>query len=122
MHSEYFAGILTRITRIKSSASEFVLPLLAMRKAVLLLGLCFIFIKIYSQDISSVSLQTLDGKPAAITDIKKNKATVIVFLLADCPACQNYALTLNKMNEKYKADNIEFYGVFPGNYSKPQEL
>jgi peroxiredoxin len=91
------------------------------RKRILLI-VVFISAKIFAQDISSVPLQTIEGKPAFLTEIKKNKASVIVFLLADCPACENYALTLNQMNEKFKANNIAFYGIFPGTYSKPDEM
>jgi len=69
-----------------------------------------------------MSFSTPEGKNFFFSETKKNKATVIVFLLADCPACENYALTLNRMNEKYKPNNIGFYGVFPGSYSKLSEI
>jgi peroxiredoxin len=92
-----------------------------MRK-ILLIVLTFLCAEAYSQNFTSVSLPTVEGKNFSFSEIKKKKASVIVFLLVDCPACENYALTLNKMNEKYKVDNIAFYGVFPGKYSTANEM
>jgi peroxiredoxin len=96
-----------------------------MRRAAFIL--CFISFTAFSQDrnvqyLFTTTIKTLEGKDFPLTEIRNHKATVFVFLLTDCPACENYALTLNKMNEKYKADSIAFYGVFPGTYSKPDEM
>jgi peroxiredoxin len=89
--------------------------------------LCFISFGAFSQDrnvqeLFTTTIKTLDGKDFPMTEIRDNKASVFVFLLADCPACENYALTLNQMNEKYKGSGIGFYGVFPGTYSKLEEM
>jgi peroxiredoxin len=94
---------------------------------IITLILCCFFIEVYAQDRNvqdffTTTIQTIEGKDFPLTEIRNHKATVIVFLLADCPACENYALTLNQMNEKHKADSIGFYGVFPGYYSKLSEI
>jgi peroxiredoxin len=93
-----------------------------MKKGVVLF-LFLLSLKTFSQNISSIEIETIDGKPfSGLHPQVQPKATVIIFLLADCPACENYALTLNKMNAKYGGNGIEFYGVFPGNYSTKEEL
>ena len=46
-------------------------------------------------------------------ETRKFAASVFVFMLPDCPACENYSLTLNTLAKKYKAAGIMFYGVFP---------
>jgi hypothetical protein len=36
--------------------------------------------------------------------------------------CQNYTLTLNRLNDKYKGKKIAFYGVFAGRTTDAAEL
>lgn len=69
-----------------------------------------------------VTLKDLDNHTFSFTDLKKNKATVIVFLLSDCPASQSYTLTLNKISQKFSKSNVSMIGVFPGKYSSDKEL
>jgi len=70
----------------------------------------------------SISLKNLSGELFSFRELKKNTATVIVFLLPDCPACQSYSTTLNKLNEQYQKDGVAFYGVFPGTYNTLEEM
>jgi len=63
-------------------------------------------------DVSHVVHNISDYKDFKI-DPTANAASVIVFLLPDCPASQNYTLTLNQFSEKYKSQRIVFYGMFP---------
>src|SRR5690349_21579431 len=60
-------------------------------------------------------------RDALNAEISENKASVIVFLLPDCPASQNYSLTINQLSEKYNPEKIKFYGVFPS-FVKTQEI
>jgi peroxiredoxin len=97
-----------------------------MRKAFLILLFCFCT-QVFAQrntayNILTDSLKTIEGKTYHFSSLKENKGTIIVFLLADCPACENYALTLNRMNEKYKGSGVDVVGIFPGNYSKAEEV
>jgi peroxiredoxin len=69
-----------------------------------------------------MSLNTVDNKSFQFSDFKNKKATVIIFLLSDCPASESYTLTLNKLSEKYSEKNISFAGVFPGTFSSDEEL
>src|SRR5688572_18558213 len=68
---------------------------------------------ISAEEIISSVLKTPDGKIFRMYETRKYAASVFVFLLPDCPACENYTLTLNKMAEKYASAGIQFYGVFP---------
>ena len=69
--------------------------------------------KISAEEIITSLLKTPDGKIFRMYETRKFTASVFVFLLPDCPACENYTLTLNNMSEKYKSSGIQFYGVFP---------
>lgn len=50
------------------------------------------------------------------------KHQVVVFLLADCPACQSYSKTLNELHREYMNKNVLFTGVFPGNFHTGEEI
>ena len=54
-------------------------------------------------------------------ETRKYTASVFVFLLPDCPACENYTGTLNKLSERYKSKGIQFFGVFP-DFTKASEI
>ena len=75
----------------------------------------------YSQKtaINNAALKTTDGKDFKIDPVA-NTASVIVFLLPDCPASQNYTLSLNQFSEKYAANKVAFYGVFPAFVKKDE--
>lgn len=77
--------------------------------------------KTIAQSIFNTQLETLDAKPFKLSDWKNNKFTVVVFLLADCPASQSYSLTLNNFTKQFSNCGVKFYGVFPGHYGTLQE-
>ena len=70
----------------------------------------------------SMQYSDLDNKPFSFSELKSNKATVIVFLLSDCPASQSYSVTLNELANRYKSNHIGFFGVFPGTFSSDAEM
>ena len=74
-----------------------------------------------AQAIFNTQLETLDDKTFELSDWKNNKFTVVLFLLADCPACQSYSLTLNNLTKQFSSCGVKFYGVFPGHYGTLQE-
>lgn len=74
-----------------------------------------------AQAIFNTQLETLDDKTFELSDWKNNKFTVVLFLLADCPACQSYSLTLNNLAKQFSSCGVKFYGVFPGHYGTTQE-
>ncbi len=67
-------------------------------------------------------LYDLDNKLVSFSGNREFKATVIIFLLSDCPASQSYTVTLNKLANKFSKDQIQFIGVFPGRFSSPEEM
>jgi len=76
----------------------------------------------FKKNYSTLRLNTLEQKAFSFNDISKNTASVFVFLLPDCPACESYSLTLNQLSEKYNSSGIVFYGVFPGDYNTIEEM
>jgi thiol-disulfide isomerase/thioredoxin len=46
-------------------------------------------------------------------DLKTAKHFVVVFLSPECPLCQGYTVTLNKLQDQYGKD-VPVIGVFPG--------
>ncbi len=69
--------------------------------------------RLSAEEIISSLLKTTDGKIFRMYETRKFTASVFVFLLPDCPACENYTRTLNVLAGKYKSQGIQFYGVFP---------
>jgi len=90
-------------------------------KYIILLMLCFLHSELSSGQQNSalldLTLKTSDNKDYNFSDVKNNKATVLIFFLADCPASQNYTLTINKLIKKYSDKNVSFQIVFPDTYS-----
>lgn len=76
----------------------------------------------FEKHFSTLQLSTLDQQIFTFDAIKKNTASVFIFLLPDCPACESYSRTLNQLQEKFKSSGIQFYGVFPGHYNTLQEM
>lgn len=71
----------------------------------LLMILFLIYGKSYSQKpngIFDLKLKTSDNSYFNSLSIKTSKATVFFFLLTDCPASQNYTLTINQLQKKYR--------------------
>jgi peroxiredoxin len=69
--------------------------------------------KLSAEEIITSLLKTTDGKIFRMYETRKFTASVFVFMLPDCPACENYSGTLNAMSDKFKSKGIQFYGVFP---------
>jgi len=47
---------------------------------------------------------------------------IYIFLLEDCVISQYYTLPLRELHEKYASEEIEFIGVFPNRFSKPETI
>ena len=77
--------------------------------------------RLSAEEIITSLLKTTDGKIFRMYETRKYTASVFVFLLPDCPACENYTGTLNKLSERYKSKGIQFFGVFP-DFIKASEI
>ncbi len=75
-----------------------------------------------SKEILNLNLKTYENTIYDFSTIKNSKATVYVFFLTDCPASQNYTLTINKLQKKYSDKNIPFIIIFPDTYSTIDEI
>ena len=65
---------------------------------------------------------TAKGKCFDLSALRKNRATVIVFLQPDCPIAQKYTLTLREMVDTLALSNIDVIGIVPGRYYSRKEL
>ena len=88
-----------------------------MKKILILFLICsttsFAQKKLSAGEITTALLKTTDGQLFRMYETRKHTASVFVFLLPDCPACENYSRTLNLLAKKYEKSGIRFYGVFP---------
>lgn len=75
-----------------------------------------------NSSLLGLKLNTAENTVFNLSDLKNSKATVLIFFLTDCPASQNYTLTIKKLHKKYSAGNISFDIVFPDTYSSPEEV
>ncbi len=57
------------------------------------------------------SLVDASGKPALLTALLGEKATVIVFLSFDCPNSNNYTPTLLALHKEYSKKGVQFIGI-----------
>jgi peroxiredoxin len=74
------------------------------------------------EGIFGFRLKTITNETFPLAQLARNKASVIVFLLPDCPACESYSKTLTDLSKKFKDSGFEFYGVFPGTYNTTEEM
>lgn len=63
------------------------------------------------------SLEDTSGKTHTSADLRKNKATVFIFVAIDCPNSNTYAPILARMFREYSARGVAFFNV----YSDPSE-
>ena len=63
-----------------------------------------------------IALDDLEGKRVSLNLLTGEKATVLFFLSSDCPLCENYSVTINKLRKKYEAKDVTFIGLFSGKY------
>lgn len=85
--------------------------------------LCFLLLLITSgSTVFERKLKSIDGEVFDLRNLKKQKAVAFIFLLADCPACQSYSLTLNELSKRYTKEGIAFVGIFPGTFASNAEM
>jgi thiol-disulfide isomerase/thioredoxin len=63
--------------------------------------------------LSSIKLLNTSNEAVYLTNITKNKATAFIFLSPECPLCQSYTLTINKLHQKYNVKGVELIGIIP---------
>jgi len=75
-----------------------------------------------SKNLFGFRLNSIDQSQYDFAGIKKNKASVFIFLAPDCPLSQNYSLTLNTLADKFKEDTVFFYGIIAGKNFEKKEV
>lgn len=60
----------------------------------------------------NLDLKDKSGKALALPLWSKNTASVFVFAGIECPISNRYIPLLNKMNEKYRKNKIQFFEVY----------
>ncbi|MFY8021188.1 MAG: redoxin domain-containing protein [Bacteroidia bacterium] len=68
-----------------------------------------------------VELKNLDGQKTRIQQFDQYKASVLWFISPDCPLCQNYTLTIKKIQEKY-GKQIRIIGIVSGKQTSIQDI
>lgn len=84
-----------------------------MRTCIALLSLSLLSSGAIANDLASLRLMDTTGTVHNLGKSRSTKAIAIVFLKPDCPICQRYAPTLNRLAEA-RGPNVEFYGVVSG--------
>lgn len=63
--------------------------------------------------IFTLRTPSASGTEFSLDLLRKNKASVLVFLSESCPICRKYTLALRTLHAQFSEKNIGFYGVFP---------
>lgn len=71
--------------------------------------------------VADFKLVDADGKPWSL-HAKKHKATVVVFLAAECPMSSGYLPALAEHSKKYGEKGVQVVGVFPDADATPKQL
>ncbi len=79
----------------------------------LLIFLSFFLIRNNTQ-LSQIELVNLAGQSEKINLAKGPKGTVLFFLSPECPLCQSYSLTINKLQKTYANKGFQFIAIIPG--------
>ncbi|NDH04856.1 hypothetical protein EBX93_02890 [bacterium] len=64
-----------------------------------------------------VSIKSLEGKPAKLSDHAGSKATVVVFMQFECPISSEYSTELSRLSSLYNSKGVNFIGVIPNSDS-----
>lgn len=91
-------------------------------KALAVILLFFFAFSAKAQTAFSFKLKSTHGKEYDLSELKKNKGSVLVFLSPECPICQKYTLTLNQIEKEFLARGIKFYGIVTGVNFKTRDI
>ncbi|HKL40591.1 MAG TPA: redoxin domain-containing protein [Cryomorphaceae bacterium] len=54
--------------------------------------------------------------------LSKKAGIALLFLSPECPLCQNYSVTIDRIQDSFKNENIAFYGVVSGEYYSESDI
>ena len=68
------------------------------------------------------SIPLFDAAAGHVVSVPGGRALkLFVFLSPECPLCQNYSLTLNRLHRQY-AGRVNFFGIVPGKTWKATDI
>jgi peroxiredoxin len=71
---------------------------------------------------AQITLTDPEGRQVDFRTAISGQYQVVVFMLADCPACQTYSKTLRELYQYYRKQHVQFTGVFPGTFQTKEEV
>lgn len=89
---------------------------------IIILFLFLVYNNVQSQNIFTLKLKTLDGKEFKLSETKKNKGVVCIFISPDGSLCQKYSLTLNEQQKLFAPKKIKYIGIICGKQYTIQEI
>ena len=69
-----------------------------------------------------MQLPTVHGQTYDLSVLAKQKLSVFFFLAPECPLCENYAVTIKDLRQKFGREEVSFYGIFAGETYSPNEI
>lgn len=93
-----------------------------MRVTIVIIAICCFAFLSKAQTAFSIKLKATDGKMYDLSELKKNKGSVLVFLSPECPICQKYTLTINQIQQAFSSQGVAFYGIVPGKNFKNKTI
>ncbi|MEM6343976.1 MAG: redoxin domain-containing protein [Bacteroidota bacterium] len=73
-------------------------------------------------DLLQMQLPTVHGQTYELASVGEQELSVFFFLAPECPLCENYAVTIKELRQKFSRDQISFYGIFAGDTYSPNEI
>lgn len=65
----------------------------------------------FDAKVAPLALLDTDGKPVAVGDWNKSKATVLMFIATKCPVSNDYNTRMAKLAQTYSSKGIRFVGI-----------
>ncbi len=73
-------------------------------------------------DLLQMQLPTVHGQSYALSAVAEQELSVFFFLAPECPLCENYAVTIKELRQKFSREKVSFYGIFAGDTYSPSEI
>ena len=67
--------------------------------------------------------KALESNPVHLrTQIEKRPLSVLLFLSPECPLCQNYAPTIQKIQDSFPEEKVKFFGIVSGEFYSRESI
>lgn len=80
--------------------------------------------------VSCIGENALDSRYKSLDDnsvdlrkeIENNQLSVLLFLSPECPLCQNYAPTIQEIQNSFSDQKVEFFGIVSGDFYSRESI